>query len=105
MHSTSDNLCGDSCCSLVFTVYRQTDCLKIAAGRDFLGGLAPFIFTAGSRLAALFSRLTPASLKRYKNHSTSSISHCRVSSPADTAGSHAHKQDHGILESCVIFCL
>jgi len=29
--------------------------IKIAASHDFLGGLAAFIFTAGSRLAAIFT--------------------------------------------------
>ena len=40
------NLCGASCCSPVFTVYRQTDCHKNRGYRDFLGGLAAFFFTA-----------------------------------------------------------
>jgi len=29
--------------------------MKIVASRDFLGGLAAFIFTTGSRLAAIFT--------------------------------------------------
>ena len=87
---------------LVFTVYRHTNChKKITASHDFLGGLAAFIFTAGSRLAALFT----AWLQFPWSSQKSQYLYCRVSSLADVVGSHAHTQNLDFLESCVMFRL
>jgi len=74
--------------------------IKIAASHDFLGGLAALIFTTGSRLATIFT----AWLQLPWSSQKSQYLYCRVSSPADTAGAHVHKQNLGLLESCVMFC-
>ena len=42
-------------CILPHTCIGRPIVIKIEASRDFLGGLAAFIFTAGSRLAAVFT--------------------------------------------------
>jgi len=80
--------------------------IKITASHDFLGGLAAFIFTAGSRLAA-FSRPGSSFPDRHKNHSiyTSVFLHL-PSLPIQLVRMRIHKTSafwNRML--CSVFCL